>query len=251
MDSFIPWIGGKKLLRKQITACFPEKMKRYIEVFGGAGWVLFSKEKHADLEVYNDVEGDLVNLFRCAKHHPQELQRELSFMLNAKEFFEDYRSQLGSEGLTDIQRAARYLTLIKISYGADRRSYGGRKKDVLRYRAYLTEIEKRLRSVVIQNKDFEALIRQYDSEQSFFYADPPYHTTEHHYDAVFQAEDHERLKATLQAIQGKFLLSYNDDEYIRSLYRGYEIIEVERKNNLNARYKDKEQRYKELLIKNY
>ena len=70
MNSFISWIGGKKLLRKKIMEQFPEDFDRYIEVFGGAGWVLFGKEKHADMEVYNDLNGDLVNLFRCVKYHP-------------------------------------------------------------------------------------------------------------------------------------------------------------------------------------
>ena len=64
MNSFISWIGGKKSLRKQLLAEFPESIDRYVEVFGGAGWLLFSKEKHAKFEVYNDVNSNLVNLFR-------------------------------------------------------------------------------------------------------------------------------------------------------------------------------------------
>ena len=64
MDSFMGWIGGKRILRKAILKRFPtDKVERYIEVFGGAAWVLFAKEKQAgQLEVYNDINGDLVNL---------------------------------------------------------------------------------------------------------------------------------------------------------------------------------------------
>ncbi len=65
MDSFLSWIGGKKLLRKEIVNRFPEKIDRYIEVFGGAAWVLFYKDKHANFEVYNDYNSELVNIFRC------------------------------------------------------------------------------------------------------------------------------------------------------------------------------------------
>ena len=54
MDSFISWIGGKRVLRKRILEEFPEKYERYIEVFGGAAWVLFAKGKTA-FEVYNDI----------------------------------------------------------------------------------------------------------------------------------------------------------------------------------------------------
>lgn len=77
MNSFISWIGGKKLLRKKILENFPDRgiFNRYIEVFGGAGWVLFSVDKHAKMEVYNDVNGNLVNLFRCTKYHPEALQK--------------------------------------------------------------------------------------------------------------------------------------------------------------------------------
>lgn len=69
MKSFIPWIGGKTLLAKKLVSLFPEKIDRYVEVFGGGGSVLlYGNEKRAPLEVYNDLNGDLVNLFRCAKY---------------------------------------------------------------------------------------------------------------------------------------------------------------------------------------
>ena len=79
MNSFISWIGGKKLLRRQILEQFPDPgtFDRYIEVFGGAAWIMFAKEQHAKLEVYNDVNGQLVNLFRVVKYHPEALQKEL------------------------------------------------------------------------------------------------------------------------------------------------------------------------------
>jgi len=72
MESFISWIGGKKSLRKAICERMPEsdtiKIEKYVEVFGGAGWVLFHKDRHATLEVYNDINSHLVNLFKCVKH---------------------------------------------------------------------------------------------------------------------------------------------------------------------------------------
>lgn len=60
MNSFIAWIGGKRLLRKAIIERFPEEgFDRYIEVFGGAGWVLFGKEVGKELEVFNDATATL------------------------------------------------------------------------------------------------------------------------------------------------------------------------------------------------
>ena len=65
MNSFIAWIGGKKLLRKEIVKRFPEEgFTRYVEVFGGAGWVLFEKEQGKELEVFNDRDSNLINSLR-------------------------------------------------------------------------------------------------------------------------------------------------------------------------------------------
>ena len=113
MNSFISWIGGKKFLRKKIISQFPENYGRYIEVFGGAGWVMFGMEQPAPLEVFNDKNSDLINLYRCVKYHCDELQKELHFMLNSREQFKDFKQQIVAGGLTDIQRAARYFILIK------------------------------------------------------------------------------------------------------------------------------------------
>ena len=246
MKSFIPWIGGKSQLAKKIVSMFPDDFNRYIEVFGGGGSVLFAKDKHAALEVYNDANGQLVNLFRCIRFHREELQKEISGYINAREIFEDIKAQINVRGLTDIQRAAMFYIQIKISYGADTRTYGCNKKSLSS--EYLTEVEERLKSgtgVVIEHKDFENLIKVYDRNDALFYCDPPYHKTEKYYDSEFTNGDHERLKNILCNIKGRFILSYNDDNYIRELYKGFSITSVERNNNLSKG------KYKELIIKNY
>ena len=126
MNSFISWIGGKKLLKKRIIEQFPESFDRYIEVFGGAGWVLFGREKHAAMEVFNDINGNLINLYRCVKYHPEALQKELEWFLISREQFFDCVSQSEVRGMTDIQRAARFYCRIKLSFGSDLRSFGVR-----------------------------------------------------------------------------------------------------------------------------
>ena len=124
MDSFISWVGGKKALRKIILEQFPAEYGRYIEVFGGAGWILFAKERRVKLEVYNDMDGRLVNLFRCVKYHPEALQKELDWILNSREQFFDAREE--ARGLTDIQRAARFFVLSKnlLAQTASHLAYG-------------------------------------------------------------------------------------------------------------------------------
>ena len=252
MDSFISWIGGKKLLRQTIIENFPDtkQFNKYVEVFGGAGWVLFAKERHVANEIYNDINSNLTNLFKCVKYHAEELQKELNFTINSRELFEEYISQINSQGLTDIQRAARYFYIIKLSYGSKGGCFGAIKKDVEKMKLYLQEIQQRLTNVVIENKSFEDIIEKYDTKETLFYLDPPYFNAEQYYVSEFTQEHHTKLSEMLQGIQGKFILSYNDDEYIRNVYKDFNIIEIERNNNLTSRY-SQNRRYKELLIKNY
>ena len=71
MNSFIGWIGGKRALRNEILQRMPSGIGRYIEVFGGAGWVLFGREPSSKvMEVFNDYDAELVNIYRCIKYHP-------------------------------------------------------------------------------------------------------------------------------------------------------------------------------------
>lgn len=248
MNSFIKWVGGKKILRKRIIEEFPEKIDRYIEVFGGAGWVLFGAEKIAKEEIYNDKNGNLVNLFRCVKYHNNELKRELGLMLNSREQFCNFKEQLNCESLTDIQRAARFYILIEHSFGAKLKSFSSGVSGYIKKIDNFEEVAKRLSRVVIENRDFESIINTYDKDNALFYLDPPYHGTEKIYQEQFSECDHIRLRDRIGNISGKFVVSYNNDEFIKKLYEGFNIIEVERSNNLSN---ISNSRYKELIIKNY
>lgn len=145
MDSFLSWIGGKKLLRNRIIEQFPKNndFNKYVEVFGGAGWILFSKNKHAKEEIYNDINSNLVNLFKCVKYHSEEVQKELNFMINSRDLFYEYLNQINSNALTDIQRAARFHFLVKLSYGSTIDTYGAVKKDIEKMKEYLSEAQKK------------------------------------------------------------------------------------------------------------
>ncbi len=250
MNSFISWIGGKKLLRKKILEQFPDpdSFKRYIEVFGGAGWVLFASDKHAAMEVFNDANGELINLYRIVKHHPEALQKELEWLLMSREQFFDELNR-NDRGMTDIQRAARFFCLIKESFGADCKSFGVRTRDMQKAVDYLKDVSDRLNRVVIENQDFEQLIKTYDRPEALFYLDPPYYEAEKYYPDRFNPEDHKRLRECLGGIKGKFVLSYNDCPRIRDLYEGYTLVEVERADNLVT--KSESRKYKELIIKNF
>ena len=251
------WIGGKKALRELIVSLFPIYYERYIEVFGGGGWVLFHKPPGNDFEVYNDFNGLLVNLYRCVREKPEELMEALRFVLNAREDFDAVRAALARDSpASDVQRAAWFYQLIRYSYASGLTSFGSQPHDIRSNFPLIEQAHRRLAKVVIENKDFERLIRQYDRPVSFFYLDPPYHATEGYYQNIgengFTEADHIRLRDTLLSIQGKFLLSYNDDAFIRGLYDvpGIQIEPVTRLNNIRQRY-DPNCQFAELLIANY
>lgn len=249
MNSFISWTGGKKLLRNKIVNLFPKEFERYVEVFGGAGWVFFNSDRHAPQEIFNDYNNDLINLYRCVKYHCPELQREMEYLFVSRKQFFDAKSQLNSEGLTDIQRAARYFLLIKVSFGSNKKSFGTNKRNLADSVEYLSKISERLKNVVIENRDFESVIKTYDRENALLYLDPPYYETEKYYDGLFKKDDHLRLAALLSNIKGKFILSYNDCEFIRELYKDYEVLQISRNHNLKS--KTNSCKYDELIIKNY
>ena len=251
------WIGGKKALREVIVARFPIYYERYIEVFGGGGWVLFHKNPGNDFEVYNDFNSLLTNLYLCVRDHPQELIEALRFVLNSREEFDRVKEALARESpASDVQRAAWFYQLIRYSYASGLTSYGSQPHDIWSDFPLIEQAHRRLAKVVIENKDCVKLIKQYDRPISFFYCDPPYFTTEQYYKNVgedgFRKKDHIRLHNALMRIDGKFLLSYNDCEFIRELYDepGIYIEAVTRLNNIKQRY-DNGAQFPEILIANY
>jgi len=251
------WIGGKKSLRELIINLFPYYYERYIEVFGGGGWVLFHKPPGNDFEVYNDFNSLLANLYRCVRDRHEELLESLQYVVNSREDFETTRNTLARDSpMSDIQKASYFYQLIRFSYASGLTSYASQPHDMRANFPLIEQAHRRLAKVVIENKDFEKLIRQYDRPVSFFYCDPPYYETEGYYHNVgedgFTANDHIRLRDALMGIAGKFLLSYNDHAFVRELYGspGMHIMEVSRINNIRQRY-DKGCLFEELLIANY
>ena len=287
MNSFIAWVGGKKALRKLIYTMFPVQFDRYIEVFGGGGWVLFGKPPNLKrkLEVYNDYNSNLANLFYCVKNRTCAFLLELGFLpINSRDEFSMIRTFLEKQEpdttflqeeltlaeqnlsppdyeeiraillenaqMTDVKRAAAFFKLIRYSYGSGCTSFGCQPFDVRKCFDAIWQASHRLSETVIEIKDFEALIRQYDRDNAFFYCDPPYYETEGHYEVVFRKEDHMRLRDTLKACRGKWMVSYNDCDFIRELYDGYYITAVTRLNNLAQRYEGGCE-FPEVIITNY
>ena len=108
MAPIIPWIGGKRRLVDLLLSRFPPH-SCYVEVFAGGAAVFFARHP-ADVEVLNDVNGDLVNLYRVVTHHLEEFVRQFKWALTSRQVFK-WLQETRPETLTDVQRAARFFYL--------------------------------------------------------------------------------------------------------------------------------------------
>lgn len=285
IKSPVTWMGNKTPILNILYALFPLHYERYIEPFGGSASVLLGKAMPDKFEVFNDYNRNLVNLFRCMRDRPVEFIRALGFLnLNArddfnvikkffrKEEFDDayFRRQLQlSEVILppieakeiralyaaaredyDLRRAVMYLKLIRTSYSSGGKSFACQPFNMRSLFGLIQAFSKRCENVVIENQDFETLIRHYDRPDSFFYCDPPYFTSEYVYDCGFTWDDHLRLHRALTAAQGKFLLSYNDCPEIRELYEGHSFFDFTRVHSMVQKYEAGKE-FPELLVANY
>ncbi len=114
-NTIIPWIGGKRRLADHLIPRFPAH-DCYVEVFAG-GAALYFLRPPAKVEVVNDVNGELVNLYRVVQHHLEEFVRQFKWALTSRQVFEWLKHTI-PESLTDIQRAARFYYLQKSCFGA-------------------------------------------------------------------------------------------------------------------------------------
>ncbi|MDC0802714.1 DNA adenine methylase [Clostridium paraputrificum] len=243
-------VGGKSKLRKTIIGMIPEH-KCYIELFFGAGWVYFGKEP-SKAEVINDIDKELINLFRMIKYHGPEVERQLEYEFSGRDIFEEYKN-CTLEYLTEIHRAVRFLYIITQSFAGKGGVYGygttGKPSQQIFYTNALKDIRERLKNTFVENLDFSKIIDKYDREYSFFFCDPPYFETAG-YGNKFGEEEHLILRDKLKNIKGKFLLTINDHPKVREWYEGFNIKEVEVNYSI-SRKEEARGRYKELIITNY
>lgn len=222
--------GGKWKLAPWIIQHFPPHTI-YVEPFGGAASVLLRKER-SYAEVYNDLDGEVVNLFRVLRNPAQA--RELVRLVTLTPFARE--EQAGSYILADdpIEQARRMLVRSFMGYGtgsALHRKTGFRNNatrpgttpahDWMHYPAALEAIIERLRGVVIEHRPALDLVEIFDEPLTLFYCDPPYvHETRSAanvgdvYKHEMTDDQHRELAAALHAVRGAVVLSgYRCDLY--------------------------------------
>ena len=243
-------VGGKSKLRKTILGMIPEHTC-YIELFFGAGWVYFGKEP-SKIEVVNDIDKELINLFRTIKYHAPEIDRLLEYEFSGRDIFEEYKN-CTLEYMTEIHRAIRFLYLITQSFGGKGNNYGygttTKPGQQIFYNDMLLKLRERLKNTYVENLSFEKIIDKYDREHSFFFCDPPYIET-CDYGNKFKEEEHRELSDKLKNLKGKFLLTINDHPLSRELYKDFNIKEVQVNYSVSKEAKARG-KYNELIITNY
>ena len=233
--TLIPWPGGKSRLAPQLMELFDSDHTTYVEPFAGAAAMLFLRSEPAKVEVLNDINGELVTLYRVVKHHLDEFVRQFRWQLVAREEFERLLASAPAT-LTDIQRAARFFFLQKTSFGA---KVSGQtfvadagsppRINLLRLEEDLSAAHLRLARVTIEHLPWDACVARYDRPGTFFFCDPPYWQTEG-YGVPFGLDQYHALAQALRNLKGRALLTINDHPDMRAVFAGF------RQRRLTTRY---------------
>ena len=244
----IPWIGGKRRLADRIIPQFPPHTC-YVEVFAG-GAALFFMRPPAQVEVLNDINGELVNLYRVAKNHLTEFARQFEWALSSRDDFKALQ-EMPAKALTDIQRAARFFYLQQQAFGArvEGQVWGTETTapamDHSRIEEKLSAAHKRLARVYLENLDWLKCVERYDKPHTLFYLDPPYWETEG-YGVEFGIEQYEKMAEIMAKLKGKAILSLNDHPDIRRIFSCFQMDSTDITYSIGGGAKTAER--KELII---
>ena len=262
VNSPIKWVGGKSRLRKRIIPLLPAHTC-YVEVFGGAGWVLFGKPP-SKVEVFNDIDSELINFFRIVRTRSEELVEAFELELVSREKFTDLANADVTK-MNELERAHRFYYLIMAGWGGELNyprfqtsindgGHGNRLIGALKYlRDRIDPVHARLKTVIIEHLDWAACINRYDNEQTIFYLDPPYPKNGvNYYHNMRGIEDHQRLADRLKVTKGKWILSSYDTEEVRKMYADFHIERVESYSGMRTKRDDMTRvKNEEVLIINY
>ncbi len=224
-----PWMGGKRNLAATIIKAIdliPHRL--YAEPFIGMGGIFFRRALRPKGEVINDISRDVVTLFRVLQRHYTAFADMMRWQLASRAEFERLAAT-DPETLTDLERAARFLYLQRMSFGGKvvRQTFGTvydgpARFDVNKLMPMLEEVHDRLAGVIIERLPYAAFISRYDRQGTLFYLDPPYWGNETDYGAgIFVREDFQRLAEALRSLKGRFLMSLNDRKEVRDCFRDF------------------------------
>ncbi|MDH7641180.1 DNA adenine methylase [Sphingomonas sp. MAHUQ-71] len=231
------YIGGKRNLARRLTAIIDEiPCDTYAEPFVGMGGIFLRRSRRPKAEVINDVSADVANLFRVLREHGPEFAAYLQrWWITSRAEFDRLRAiDPIRAGLTDFNRAARFLYLQRLAFGGKvkGRTFGVDVAGPARFNAskldaMIADLHRRLAGVVIEQLGYADFIRRYDRPGTLFYLDPPYWGCEDDYGPdVFGRADFAQLAEQLAGIAGRFILSINDRPEVRETFARFHIAPI-------------------------
>ena len=185
------------------------------------------------------------NIFKLVNEIDAETIKSLDFT-KSKKRFEELKKSKPTSSLGKLYKAL-YMVFHSFPGNVDQ-YYDVRVSSGKMFKKNIDKFKEVISHYKILNKDYKYLIKKYDSPTTFFYLDPPYYKTN---TSAYQTGgiDHDELASILKGIKGKFLLSNNDDPYIKNLYKGFHITKFISKQNDFSKGGVKD--VNEILISNY
>lgn len=260
-QSFIGWYGGKYNLLKYILP-FPLHTT-YVEVFGGSGVVLFNKIP-SQIEVYNDINSRLLNMWKTVKNHRRRFVdlAENEYGIDSRELFEFCMNEKAEDEIEDAVRFfyVNYHSFSQMNNAYHGISFTGKEQWHTPYLNKLKRIDEyaeRLRHVQLENQDFRSLMKRIDREGVLVFLDPPYFKGGDLYEDMagmetgWTMQDFEDLREILYGYKNaKFVLTVDNKDYFS--HDDWFYQEVERINAASVRLNGAEKsRDIEYVIRNF
>lgn len=255
MKTPITYYGGKQTLLKYSLPLIPQH-RMYCEPFFGGGAVFFAKRK-SDVEVINDINGEVINFYKVIKTKFSELQKEIQSTLHSRELYkkamEIYKNP---EKYSDVKRAWALWTATNQGFAGMIGSWGFGKDDskeaalANKRDAFTKDYEQRLTKVQVESNNAIKVIKRCDDKETFIYADPPYIGSDQGHYKGYSESDYRELLDTLAKVKGKFLLSSYPSKILTAYINKYKWkVQMITKSIAVTKHTDKLKT--EMIVMNY
>lgn len=228
MKTPISYYGGKQLMASRIISLFPEH-NLYCEPFFGGGAVFFTKQR-SNVEVINDKDVRVVNFYRICVSHFDLLKRLIDETPHSRKVHDESAHVLKNPALYSLLKQAWAFWLqTNCSFGSclfsgfayARKKNSSEKKLMNKKKSFSIQYKERLDCVQIECHDAIHVIKTRDTENSFFYCDPPYFNANMGHYGGYTEKDFEDLLVCLGSIKGKFLLSSYDSDILQKYIKKF------------------------------
>ena len=228
----LAWPGGKRRLAKVLLPLINSRPHTcYAEHFAGGASMFFMRPP-ASVEVLNDINGEVINLYRVIKNHLDEFSRQYRFTVASRQLFE-LNKETPPHVLTDIQRAARFLYIQKLAFGSklSSQTFGTSPSspprfNILRLEEDLSQAHLRLSRVWIEHLNWHVCLQKWDRDYTLHFMDPPYFETEG-YGVPFEIEEYYKLAEAMRSMKGSSILTINDHPKMREIFKGFSVQSVD------------------------